>query len=237
LFEFLNQILPKVKKPEDCHNCPYRWRYLDVLSDKCVSDIQNNCTIIKYSKGETICKQGTSVTHALYIAKGLVKVYIEGEKNLILKVIKAGDYIDLQTLFGDLEYHYSISAIEDSQICVIDSEVIMNIARNNPDYLYQITNAISDSSNYIFKKISSLSRKQLRGRLAEALFYFAEDIFESTTFVLPFSRQEMADFTSMSMENVVRILTEFKKEGVINAKNRDIEILQPDTLKRISDLG
>jgi CRP-like cAMP-binding protein len=226
-----------VKNPKDCLNCPYRWRYLDVLSDKYIREIQDNCTIIKYAKGEIICKQGTSVTHALYVAKGMVKLYIEGEKKLILKVIKAGNYVDLQTLFGDLEYHYSVSAVVDSQICMIDSSVILDIARNNPEYLYKMTNAISDASNYIYKKVSSLSRKQLRGRLAETLFYFAEDIFESTTFVLPFSRQELADFTSMSMENVVRILTEFKKENVINAKNREIEILQPDTLKRISDLG
>ena len=100
-----------------------------------------------------------------------------------------------------------------------------------------MTNAISDSGNYIYKKISSLSRKQLRGRLADALFYFADDIFESSSFELPFSRQELADFTSMSMENVVRILGEFKKEGFIRVNNREIDILDRSALKRISDLG
>lgn len=227
----------KGDRPKDCLSCPYRWRFLDILNEDCVRDIQNNCLIVKYSKGDTICKQGTPVRYALYVAKGLVKVYIEGKKNLILKLIKSGEYIDLQTIFGDLEYHYSIAAVEDTQICMTESNIILNIAKKNPEYLYKITNAVSDSGNYIYKKISSLSRKQLHGRLAEALFYFAEEIYESNQFTLPFSRQEMADFTSMSMENVVRLLSEFKKEAIISVQNRQIEILKPEALQRISDLG
>ena len=87
--------------------------------------IQNNCLIVKFKRGENICKQGTEVTHALYLAKGSVKLFVEGKnKNLILKIINDRKYIGLQSLFGDKRYNYTISALEDSQICMINAELI-----------------------------------------------------------------------------------------------------------------
>ncbi len=66
--------MPRVTAPLNCQTCPYKWKYMDILEEDSITGIQNNCTIINFKKGETIVKQGTNVTHALYVAKGMVKL-------------------------------------------------------------------------------------------------------------------------------------------------------------------
>jgi CRP/FNR family transcriptional regulator len=229
--------MPKISKPVSCVKCPYKWEYLNLLNDEDVNSIQNSCTIIHFKKGETICKQGTDATHALYLAKGMVKLYIEGKKNLILKLIKAGEYIDLQTVFGEKTYKYSVAAMEDTMVCMIGSNILKGLALNNIEYLFEITKAISNSGNYIFKKISDISRKQLRGRLADALIYLSEEIYESDSFDIGMTRKELAEISSMSMENAVRILSEFKNDKIIGINGKKFKILQKDILMKLSDIG
>lgn len=229
--------MAKVSKPESCLRCPYKWKYLNLLKDEDINSIQSSCTIINFKKGETICKQGTEATHALYLARGMVKLYIEGKKNLILKLIKAGEYIDLQTLFGDKTYKYSVAAMEDTMVCMINSEILQDLAKKTPSYLFELTKTISDSGNYVYKKISDISRKQLRGRLADSLLYLRNEIFDSDEFDMGMTRKELAELSSMSMENAVRILSEFKKDEIISIDGKRIKVLQIDILKKLSDIG
>ncbi len=230
--------MAKFSKANDCHACPYKSYSLSKLDKSDVENIQNNCLIVNFKRGENICKQGTEVTHALYLAKGSVKIYVEGNsKNLILEIINVSKYIGLQSLFGSKYYNYTVSALEDSQICMINSSLIIELAQTNVGYLYELTKTISESTNFVYKKIVDINQKQLRGRLADALLYFSEEFFKNNTFELKLSRRELAEYSSMSMENAVRVLNEYKKDGIIGIEGKTFTILQPEILRKIAELG
>jgi len=230
--------MAKFIKAVDCHACPYKSYSLTKLSNSDIENIQNNCLIVNFKRGENICKQGTEVTHALYLAKGSVKIYVEGNnKNLILEIINKSKYIGLQSLFGDKFYNYTITALEDSQICMINSKIILNLAQSNVGYLFELTRTISESANYVFKKIVDINQKQLRGRMADVLLYFSEEIFKTSSFELKLSRRELAEYSSMSMENAVRVLNEYKRDGIIGIEGKVFTIIQPEILRKISELG
>jgi CRP/FNR family transcriptional regulator len=230
--------MAKFIKAVDCQACPYKSYSLTKLSNSDIENIQNNCLIVNFKRGENICKQGTEVTHALYLAKGSVKIYVEGNnKNLILEIINKSKYIGLQSLFGDKFYNYTITALEDSQICMINSKIILNLAQSNVGYLFELTRTISESANYVFKKIVDINQKQLRGRMADVLLYFSEEIFKTSSFELKLSRRELAEYSSMSMENAVRVLNEYKRDGIIGIEGKVFTIIQPEILRKISELG
>jgi CRP/FNR family transcriptional regulator len=229
--------MSKISKPDSCIACPNKWKHLSLLNEDDIKLMQNSCRIIHFKKGETICKQGTDAGHSIYLAKGVVKLYIEGKKNLILKLIKAGNYIDLQTLFGDKKYKFSVSAVEDSMVCMIQSDLMIDLSKRNPSFLFELTKTISDSGNYFYKKVKDISQKQLRGRLADTLIYLSEEIYESDDFNLTITRKEIAELSSMSMENAVRIMSELSKDGVISVQAKKIQILEPQILKKLSDIG
>ena len=229
--------MPNVSKPNSCAICPYKWKYLNLLDNDDIGAIQNNCYIINFKKGETICKQNSEVTHALFLAKGMVKLYMEqGNKNQILKFVKGGNYIDFQTLFAET-YQYSVKAIENVMVCMINKDIILDLTKTNPKYLFQITKAISTSTNTVYKKISSLNQKQVRGRIAESLLELADEIYGSYSFEMNITRKELAEYSSMSMENAVRVLSEYKKDKIIALKGKHVTILEPEILKKLSELG
>jgi len=230
--------MAKFIQANNCNACPYKSYSLTKLHESDVNLIQNSCLIVNFKKGENICKQGTEVTHALYLAKGSVKLYIEGKnKNLILKLINQSKYIGLQSLFGDRIYNYTIAALEDSQVCMIKADLILDLARGNVEYLFELTKTISEATNFVYKKIIDINQKQLRGRLADVLLHFSENVFESERFELKLTRKEIAEYSSMSMENAVRILNEYKRDGIINIEGRVFTITQPEILRKIGELG
>jgi CRP/FNR family transcriptional regulator, polysaccharide utilization system transcription regulator len=230
--------MAKFTKANDCHACPYKSYSLSKLSNSDVENIQNNCLIVSFKRGENICKQGTEVTHALYLAKGSVKIYAEGNnKNLILEIINKSQYIGLQSLFGEKHYNFTISALEESQICMIKADLIMELAQTNVGYLFELTKTISESSNFVFKKIVNLNQKQLKGRIADVLLYFSEEVFKSDTFELKLNRRELAEYSCMSMENAVRVINDYKRDGIIGIEGKVFSILQPEILRKISELG
>jgi len=230
--------MAKFTQANNCITCPYRSYSLDTLANNDVNLIQSSCLIVTFKRGENICKQGTEVTHALYLAKGSVKLYIEGKnKNLILKIINDSKYIGLQSLFADNVYNYTVTALEDVQVCMIKKEIILDLAKNNAAYLFELTKTLSESTNFVYKKIFDFNQKQLRGRLADVLLYFAEEIYKSNTYELKLNRRELAEYSAMSMENAVRILAEFRKDGIIELNGRIFNILQPEILRKIGELG
>ncbi|MBA7546085.1 hypothetical protein ES705_38468 [subsurface metagenome] len=82
-----------------------------------------------------------------------------------------------------------------------------------------------------------LSQKQMHGRIADALIYLSEKIYPGSIIGEEISRQDMADYTSMSKDSAIRILKEFERDHIINLVGRNIEILSKERLHDISQRG
>jgi CRP/FNR family transcriptional regulator len=83
----------------------------------------------------------------------------------------------------------------------------------------------------------SLSQKQMPGRVADALIYLSDEIYESSCIGNEISRQDIADYTSMSKDSAIRILKEFERDRIIRLEGRCIEVLDLKRLQSISLMG
>lgn len=189
-------------------------------------------------KHDVICKQGSEVTHALFLVKGSAKLFIEGlnNRNIILYILKPPAYIGLLSFFESPVYSYSVSALEESDVCFIRLDIVKQLYIENHDLLLKLNEAFGKSVSIIMKKIISLNQKQIRGRIAENLIYLSE-INKHHKFHIGISRKELGEMAAISEENAVRLLSEFASEKLISIKQREIEILDMTLLKRISELG
>ena len=79
----------------------------------------------------------------------------------------------------------------------------------------------------------SLTQKNMEGRIADALLYLKDNLFGDHS-IRYLNKQDIADLTAMSKESAIRVLKEFKTEGLIDETNNHIEILDPETLEKIS---
>ncbi|MCK5208278.1 MAG: Crp/Fnr family transcriptional regulator, partial [Cyclobacteriaceae bacterium] len=121
--------------------------------------------------------------------------------------------------------------------CFINTETFKLIMEKNKEFADEFMQDMSKNMISIFNRIISLTQKQMAGRVADALVYFSDDIFESRKFDLPLSKQEIADFTKMSKDNVVRIMKSFNDENIIIQSNKLVEIIDYDKLLRICSTG
>jgi CRP-like cAMP-binding protein len=96
---------------------------------------------------------------------------------------------------------------------------------------------MSRDSLYNFHRFMSQAQKKTYGKVADALLYFAQIIYESNEFEIPFTRQEFADLIGIARESTTRVLIKFRDEGILDINGRLIRINQPDQLKKISRVG
>ncbi len=228
----------KFSKKQNCKNCELK---CDIYSTLLVSDhasAYNEPIHAHLKKHDVICKQGTEVTHALFLVKGSAKLYIEGlnSRNIILYILKPPAYIGLLSFFESPVYSYSVTAIEDSEVCFIELDLVKRLYIENHDLLLCLNKAFGKSVAMIMHKIISLNQKQIRGRIAENLIYLSE-IYQGYKFHLGLTRKEIGEMAAISEENTVRLLTEFSRENIIATKGREIEILDMPLLKKISEVG
>lgn len=222
----------------DCNLCILKCDIYPVLSRTGNSPLPLPTLHAQFKKHDIICKQGTNVTHAIFLVKGSAKLYIEGlnNKNIILYLLKPPAYIGLLSFFESPFYFYSVSALEESEVCFIDLGLVKKLYIDNHDLLLSLNKAFGKSVSNIMKKIISLNQKQIRGRIAENLIYLS-DINNSYKFHLGVSRKEIGEMASISEENTVRLLSEFSRERIISIKGKEIEILDMPLLKKICEVG
>ncbi len=226
----------RFSKSIKCENCSYKCDiYSAIVSQNFSVNIDPFHAYFK--KHDIICRQGTEVTHALYLVKGSAKLYIEGlnNRNIILYLLKPPAYIGLLSFFETPSYSYSVSAIEESEVCFIELDVVKKLYIDNHNLLLSLNKAFGKSVSNILKKIISLNQKQIRGRIAETLIYLSE-LNHCNKFNLQLSRKEIGEMIAISEENAVRLLSEFAKENIIKINGREIEIIDMPLLKKICDV-
>jgi len=228
----------KFNKDICCGECTLKCDIYQIISESYKDCSLVNPMHVLYRKHEKICKQGNDVTHAIFLVRGSAKLFIEGlnNRNIILYILKPPSYIGLLSFFETQTYSYSVSALEDTDVCFIELDVVKKLYIENHEFLLRLNKAFGKSVSNIMQKIISLNQKQIRGRIAENLIYLSK-LHQSNSFNLGLTRKEFGEMAAISEENTVRLLSEFAKEHIINIKGREIEIVDLPLLKKISEVG
>lgn len=213
--------------------------WYDFLTEDEKMLIDKHSVSITFKKGETVCKRGAFASHIYYMEEGLVKVYLEEKnKNLILMLAIKNNLLGMAAIFdGNNKLPYSITAYTDSRIRMIDISIFRQILKQNSNFSFHVINLLNEKTAQIYGRFFSLTQKQLHGRLADILLCLANRIFKSNTFELPFSRADLGDLTGMSTESVIRMMKEFKDDGLIGMHCKSIELLDIERMEKISELG
>ena len=211
----------------------------ELLSGEEKELVNTNSVLVNFKKGEMVCKQGSFASHIMYLEKGLVKIYLEGNpKDLILTITPEKNLMGLQALYeGNNTFLYSITTYTESVVRLIDIQLFKQLLKQNPMFAYRVINILNESTSQSYGRFFSLTQKQLHGRLADILLCLSRKIFKSESFDLPLSRSDLSDLTSMSTESVIRIMKDFKDDGIININNKSITLLDIPRLDSISAKG
>ncbi|MEA3477487.1 MAG: Crp/Fnr family transcriptional regulator [Bacteroidota bacterium] len=210
-----------------------------LISRDDLESLIENRTQITYLKGETVFKQGAFAPHVLFIQSGMIRVYLQTGRNKVqnLWIAKSGDFLAFSSMFGERTYSYSAVAMKDAQLLMIDKESLKKLLQTNPEFGFRITSKNYTSEKHLMDLVASLSYKQMRGKLATALLYLTSESLKGEEVFTYLTRQDIADFASISVESVIKFLKEFEKEGILSLKGKNITVTESERLAEISATG
>lgn len=222
-----------------CVECKLRTLFFDKV-DTDQLEIMCSSKIEHYFKtGDVIIQEGDEIKDFIYLKSGLVKLTRKTVENRdqIINFAKPFDFVSLLSVFSAKKYNYSVTAIEDTSICILNLEDIKKTIVKNGLFSINLVEKLSEATDMIILDSLEIKRKHLRGRVAHVLLYFSDEIYKSKIIQLPISRREIAEYIGMTTENVIRTLSEFKKDGIIRTFGKDIDIIDHARLLAISQHG
>jgi len=212
---------------------------LQFISEKEFDKIEKSSVKLQFRKGETILKQGSRPDNIAYLEKGIVKFNYEndGSKNLILTIVSAPKILGGANLFYKDNNMFSIVAIEDCDVVLIDTEILKSVLLENSKFAMAMYNIASEMFKQSILNFISLAYKQKEGRIADIIISLAEEVYHSNSFTMSLTRKELAEYAGCSVENVIMTLSKWQNEKIIFLDKKYICIEDINRLKFISKIG
>ena len=132
----------------------------------------------------------------------------------------------------------SIETHSEAILCYIPDSVLLNLIRNNSGFAYDMMQIackeLGDSNRYI----RDIAQKSVKERLAEILLLIADDfgIEQDGSLKLNITREDLSNFVGTATETVIRLLSDYKNDGLIEVKGRKIKLLNIEKLKTIAGM-
>lgn len=201
-----------------------------------LKDLSRGRPISKYKKKEVIFHSGDTPHYVYFLSKGQVKTYKTHDdgKEFITNLYKTGDFFGHVPLFENKAYTDSALVMEESEIFKIPKVDFLALVNRNRDVATQFIKMLSNQVEAQEKQLLRLAYDTVRKRAAEALLtLFKNNQAKGQGNVLAVSREDLASLAGTATETVIRCLSEFKEDGFIEVKGREIHVLNPKGLASI----
>jgi len=199
-----------------------------------LNTFSQNRTMTAYKKKQAVYIERSHPRGVYFIQTGKVKIYRANEdgKEYIIGLHNSGDFFGYTSLIENSLYNDTAETIEDSQIYFIPKEDFFKLVDNNHEvanrFIKMLANNISDMEDRILK----LAYNSVRKRVAEALLFIEKTYNKSDQpFSMAISREDVANIVGTSPESVIRVLSGFKDEKLIEIKGRIISIINIEKLR------
>ncbi len=193
-----------------------------------------------YKRGSVIYHEGNRINGYYCVNSGIVKMYKTGidGKEQIIRFAKKGDIMGYRSVLSKELACTTAKTIEDAVLCFIPSDSLFDLIKTNSDFamsLMQLTcKELGEANNYI----TDIAQKTVRERLAEILLLLKDkfDLDENQVLKISLTREELANLVGTATESVIRLLSEFKSDHLIELQGRKIKIINLTGLHKVANL-
>lgn len=192
-----------------------------------------------YKKKQVIFSEGNCSRNLYFIKKGKVKTYQTNDygKQLVVDLYAENDFIGYIPLLENTNYTEAAEALEETELLVIPRGEFNNLIKTNPEIMRLFMNLLTKSVSEKKNQMIGLAYNSLRKKVAEALviIYTKYKADQQANFTIDISRDNLAAIAGTATESLIRTLTEFKSEKLIDIENNCIKILNKTKLESLSN--
>lgn len=191
--------------------------------------------IKSYKTGDLIAQSGEEITEQLIVIKGSVKGEMMDFNGKTIKIedIASPRPLAPAFLFGSKNtYPVNIVANEDVSMLSIPKSSFIHMMQKNEKVLQNFLNIISNRAQFLSNKIKFLSFQSIKGKLAHYLLQYRK-MTASDIVVLDKSQSQLAELFGVTRPSLGRAIRELDMEGLIDAKGKQIQILDRQRLSAL----
>jgi CRP-like cAMP-binding protein len=194
-----------------------------------------------YKKGELVYNEGSRINGVYIVCDGIVKIYKTGyeSKEQIIKFAKEGDLIAFRSVITEDVACTTAEILQDAILCYINAETLITLFKNNSEFALNLMKLSCKELGEANKFLTNLAQKTVRERLAEVLLLLM-DTFEldpeDYSLKICLTREEIANMVGTATESIIRLLSEFKNDKLIDIDGRKIKLLNIPKLIKIGNV-
>jgi len=201
-----------------------------------LSDCKTSRTI---KKGEVIFEEGENVNGIFCIKDGVCKLtkLSPNGKDHIVKLVTKGELLGQRSMISEEPVNLSAVALEDMEVCFIPKSEVMGFFDKNNQFSMNVMKTICGDLKEADDNMVNLAQKTVKERLAETLLYL-NDTFgknEDHSLKVQLSRDELASMIGTATESCIRLLSDFKKLGLIELTGKKIILKDINKLKKLAE--
>jgi CRP-like cAMP-binding protein len=221
-----------------CESCIIKqFNSLKNLSKEELIRISSCKTSRLVKKGEVIFEEGEMLNGVFCVREGigkLTKLSANGKDQTVTLVVK-GELLGQRSIITEERTNLRATALNDMELCFIPKSEIMMDLNKNPNFTLDLLKRMALDLKEADNVIVDMAQKSVRQRLAEALLNINESFGTNAdgTLSVLLSREDFASIVGTATESAIRVLSQFKKEGLISTVGKQIKIENLEGLRRI----
>ncbi|MFV9483554.1 response regulator [Christiangramia sp. ASW11-125] len=188
-----------------------------------------------FKKGETIYEKDKHANYFYLVKRGIVKAHrLDNQgKELITELYKEDDFFGNHANDPQSSYEDYATAMEETQLYTVSREEFQKILAGNPKITMQLVEVLNNNLSELKNQLMDMAYGSVRKKTANTILLFAERIEKHPLKSIRISRADLAGVAGMAPESLIRTLSEFKKEGLIEIEGRNIKLLDSQALKMV----
>lgn len=215
--------------------------YFSSLDAEQVSDVQQSFRQQHYAEGDSIQVAGEPATRLNIVAAGMVKMVrpTPDGQDVLLDFLGPGEHFGSLAALGSSMYMEDVTAHTATCILYTTSEIFQSILKDYPTVAVSSLEMVAARLRDAQSTIEQLSAYPVEHRVASTLLHLAQKRGKAqeggTLIEMPLSRQDIADMTGAKVETVSRVMSEFRRSGLIDSGRKWISVLNREGLSDIAE--
>ncbi len=193
-----------------------------------------------YKKGSVIYHEGNRISGCYCVSNGIIKIYKTGidGKEQIISFAKKCDIIGFRSVLSGEVACTTAKVIEDSHLCYIPGDTLIKLVKQNGEFSMDLMQLACKELGEANAYITDIAQKTVRERLAEVLLLLKQNFeLDNNQFIqISLTREELANIVGTATESVIRLLSEFKSDNLIELHGRRIKLIDIKGLKKVGNI-
>jgi len=193
-----------------------------------------------YKKGSIIYREGSRLTGFFCVTRGIIKIFKTGidGKEQIIRFAKKGEIIAYRSLLSQELACTTAKVVDEAVLCHIPYQTLLFLIRNNWQFSHHMLQIVCRELREANEYITDIAQKTVRERLAEVLLLLKENfsLDHQNTLQITLTREELANMVGTATESVIRLLSEFRQDKLVELQGRKIRFIDTQGLRRVANI-